>query len=211
MVINGQPFTMLFLNDIRISHLLQQLRVINSPPTVDDHDYQVPLYFIENFRRYEKVSQSGPKVLVGEFAVINDDDSKITNPFGPGRLSFPSTKSAIAESIYRIGLNVVLLLLLKGQEGDGKLGNLYFIATKRTNDNTLIVKFSNVDHSDILVKAQIQGSMASATGVAHILTAVPGIDSATGHNTMVNPNAAAIVTIPVVAILKGMNDISFVC
>jgi len=30
-------------------------------------------------------------------------------------------------------------------EGDGKLGNLYFIATKDTNRNTLIVKLASVD------------------------------------------------------------------
>ncbi len=33
----------------------------------------------------------------------------------------------------------------KSEEGDGKLGNLYFVATKRTNDNTLIVKLASVD------------------------------------------------------------------
>jgi hypothetical protein len=42
----------------------------------------------------------------------------------------------------------------KGQEGDGKLGNLYFVAIKRTNDNTLIVKLANIDPNDILVKAK---------------------------------------------------------
>ncbi|CAF4726534.1 unnamed protein product, partial [Rotaria sp. Silwood2] len=53
--------------------------------------------------RYENIPRPSPKVLVGEFSVINDDDSKINNPFGAGRLDYPSIKSAVAESIYRIG------------------------------------------------------------------------------------------------------------
>jgi alpha-N-arabinofuranosidase len=236
---------------------------IQSPPAVDDHDYQVPLYFIQRFRRYETVPRPGPKVLAGEFAVINDDDSKIDNPFGAGRLDYPSMKSAIAESIYRIGFernsdviiggcyapvlqnidntqwtpnlivfNAGLVVkttsylaqkmfgenlgnfilnstavnstishqsVRKGEEGDGKLGNLYFVATKRTNDNTLIVKLASVDANDTLVKVQIQGSQTSSEGLAYILTADPGVDPTTVHNTISNPNAASIATIPVSA------------
>ncbi|CAF1096502.1 unnamed protein product [Adineta steineri] len=239
-----------------ITFIATTAKTINSPPAVDDHFYQVPLFFIENFRRYENVPRSGPRVLIGEFAVINDDDSQITNPFGPGRLVYPSIKSAIAESVYRIGFernsdiiiggcyapilqnidntqwtpsfivfntssvikstsylaqkmfgeNLGNLILYsaatnntithqsveKGQEGDGKLGNLYFIATKRTNDNTLIVKLVNVDPTDILINAQIQGSTTSSTGVAYILTAGSGVDPSTVQNTMLNPNAASI-------------------
>ena len=130
-----------------------------------------------------------------------------------GRLDYPSIKSAVAESIYRIGFernsdiiiggcyapvlqnidntqwtpNLIVFnaglvvkstsylaqkmfgenlgdiilnstaanstithqFVRKGEEGDGKLGNLYFVATKRTNDNTLIVKFASVDPNDI--------------------------------------------------------------
>ena len=76
---------------------------IPTPPAVDDHDYQVPLFFIQNFRRYEHIPRPTPKVLVGEFSVISDGDSNINNPFGAARLDFPSIKSAVAESIYRIG------------------------------------------------------------------------------------------------------------
>ncbi|CAF3269263.1 unnamed protein product, partial [Rotaria sp. Silwood2] len=39
-----------------------------------------------------------------------------------------------------------------GQEEDGKLGNLYFVATKRTNDSMLILKLANADPNDIYVK-----------------------------------------------------------
>jgi hypothetical protein len=38
----------------------------------------------------------------------------------------------------------------RGEEGDEKLGNLYFIATKHTNDNTLMVKFASVDLDGML-------------------------------------------------------------
>ncbi len=244
-----------------ITYIATTLKSIDSPPAVDDHDYRVPLYFIQNFRRFDNISRSGPKILAGEFSVINDDDSKISSPFSAGRLDFPSIKSAVAESIYRIGFernsdiviggcyapvlqnidntqwrpNLIVFnaslvvkstsylaqkifgenlgdLLLnstaanstithrsvrKGQEGDGKFGNLYFVATKRTNDNTLIVKLASVDPNDILVKAQIQGSTTSSTGLAYILTAGPGVDPSTIHNTMDKPNAASIATAPV--------------
>jgi alpha-N-arabinofuranosidase len=248
----------------QITYIATTKKSINSPPALDDHDYRVPSYFIQNFRRYENVSRSGPKVLAGEFSVVNDDDSKISDPFSSGRLDYPSIKSAVAESIYRIGLernsdiviggcyapvlqnidntqwrpNLIVFnaglvvkstsylaqkmlgenlgdLILnstaanstithqfvqKGQEGDGKFGNLYFVATKRTNDNTLIVKMASVDPNDILVKAQIQGSTTSSTGLAYILTAGSGIDPSTIHNTINNPNAASIVTLPVSAV-----------
>jgi alpha-N-arabinofuranosidase len=236
---------------------------ISSPPSVDDHDYQVPLHFIKNFRRYENIPRPAPKVLVGEFSVINDNDSYINNPFSGKRIDYPSIKSAVAESIYRIGFernsdviiggcyapvlqnidqtqwtpnlivfnaglvvkstsylaqkmfgenlgNFVLTStaangtithqsVRKGEEGDGKLGNLYFVATKRTNDNTLIVKLASVDPNDILVKVQIQGSTTSSEGLAYILTAGPGVDPITAHNTIVNPNAVSIITKPVSA------------
>jgi len=60
------------------------------PPAVDDHDYQIPQFFIDNFRRYENIPRPTPKVLVGEFSVINDRDS----------LEYSSVSGAIAESIY---------------------------------------------------------------------------------------------------------------
>jgi alpha-N-arabinofuranosidase len=235
---------------------------ISSPPAVDDHDYQVPLFFIQNFRRYEHIPRPSPKVVVGEFSVINDNDAQIKNPFGGNGL-FPSIKSAVAESIYRIGFernsdviiggcyapvlqnidntqwtpNLIVFnagLVVKstsylaqkmfgqnlgdlflnstaanstithqsvrrGEEGDGKLGNLYFVATKRSSDNTLIVKLASVDPNDILVKAQIQGSTTGSEGVAYILTAGAGVDPSTVHNTIDNPNAASIATMPVSA------------
>jgi alpha-L-arabinofuranosidase len=87
----------------------------------------------------------------------------------------------------------------QGGEGDGKLGNLYFIATKHINNNTLIVKLANVDPNDIVVQAQIQGSTTSSEGVAYILTAGPGINPSTVCNTIDNPNAVSIVTKPVSA------------
>jgi alpha-N-arabinofuranosidase len=90
-------------------------------------------------------------------------------------------------------------IVQKGQEGDGKLGNLYFVATKNTNDNKLIVTLASVDANDILVKAQIQGSSTSSTGIAYILSAGAGVDPSTVHNTFNNPNAASIVTVPVSA------------
>jgi alpha-N-arabinofuranosidase len=233
----------------------------SSPPAVDDHDYQVPLYFIQNFRRYEHIPRPTPKILIGEFAVICDNDTSIKNPWAGQRLDYPSIKAAVGESIYRIGFernsdiilggcyapvlqnvnytqytpnliafdaglvvkstsylaqkmfgenlgNLVLnstaanstithQSVRKGEEGDGKLGNLYFVATKRTNDNTLIVKLASVDPDDILVKVQIQGSRTGSEGIAYILTAGPGVDPSTVRNTISNPNAASIITKPV--------------
>jgi alpha-N-arabinofuranosidase len=233
---------------------------ISSPPAVDDHDYQVPLYFIQNFRRYENIPRPLPRVLAGEFAVVNDNDSYIKNPFSGNRLEYPSIKSAVAESIYRIGFernsdiiiggcyapvlqniyetqwmpNLIVFnagsvvrstsylaqqmfgvnlgnIILKstavnstmtyqsvqeGGEGDGKLGNLYFVATKNINNNTLIVKLASADPNDILVKAQIQGSTTSSEGVAYILTAGPGINPSIVRNTIDNPTAASIITKP---------------
>ena len=246
-----------------ITFIATTTRAISPPPAVDDHDYQVPAYFIQNFRRYERVPRPGPKVLAGEFSVINDDDTKIQNPFGAGRLIYPSVKSAVAESIYRIGFernsdiviggcyapvlqnvdntqwtpNLIvfnaglvvkttsylaqkiigenlgnLLLnstafngsmtdqnLRKGEEGDGKLGNLYFVATKRSSDNKLIVKLASTDPKDIYIQAKIQGSSTSAIGLAFILTAGPGVDPATVQNTIDNPTAVGITTVPVSA------------
>ena len=233
---------------------------INSPPAVDDHDYQVPSFFIQNFRRYENIPRPGPKVLVGEFSVINDDDSDINSPFGAGRLDYPSIKSAVAESIYRIGFernsdiiiggcyapvlqnifdtqwtpnlivfnassvvkstsylaqkifgqnlgNIILnstatnssfthQSVEKGQEGDGKLGNLYFVATKRTNDSMLILKLANTDPNDIYARVQVQNTTLCCEGFMEILTAGPGVDPTTVRNTISNPNAASIVRHP---------------
>lgn len=228
---------------------------IPSPPAVDDHDYQTPQFFIDNFRRYENIPRPTPKVLVGEFSVVND---RVENT-----LEYPTVRAAVAESIYRIGFernsdviiggcyapvlqnvfetqwlpdfisfdaglvvrsasylaqkiigNNVGNIILKstainstmthasvrqGGEGDGKLGNLYFIATKRTDNNTLIVKLASVDPDDIVVNVQIQGSTTSSEGVAYILSAGPGVDPSTVRNTIDNPNAVFIVTKPVSA------------
>lgn len=242
-----------------ITFIATTTQSIKTPPAVDDHDYQVPQFFIENFRRYERVPRSGPKVLIGEFAVINDDDSKKSNPFGPGRLQFPSIKSAVAESIYRIGfernsdiiiggcyapvlqnindtqwtpnfivfdadrvvkstsylaqmlfsVNLADFVLNStasnvsftrenfstGDEGDGKLGNLYFIATKRIQDNSLIVKLASSDFNEIFVESKLYGSsVTTVNATVSLLTAGPGIDPTTVHNTIENPNAASIQT-----------------
>jgi hypothetical protein len=45
------------------------------------------------------------------------------------------------------------------------------------------------------VKAQIQGSTTSSAGVAYILTAGPGVDPSTVHNTIDNPNAVSIAEV----------------
>ena len=246
-----------------ISFIATTTQQISSPPTVDDHDYQVPQFFINNFRRYEHIPRPTPKVVVGEFSVINDDDSYIKNPFSGPRLDYPSVKGAVAESIYRIGFernsdviiggcyapvlqnvdntqwtpnlivfnaNVVVKTtsylaqkmfgqnlgdlflnstatnstmkhesVRRGEEGDGKLGNLYFVATKRTADNTLIVKLANVDPNDTVVKARVQGSTTSSVGIAYTLTAGPGVDPSKAKNTINNPNAISITTAPVAA------------
>jgi alpha-N-arabinofuranosidase len=239
-----------------ITFIATTSRGISSPPAVDDHDYNSPEFFIQNFRRYENVPRPTPKVLVGEFAVVNTADAQNKDSKIASRLQYPSVTGAVAESVYRIGFernsdiviggayapvlqnvhstqwipNLILFdasmvvkstshlaqqifgqhlgnLLLnstasngtiahenvrKGGEGDGKLGNLYFVATKDTNINSLIVKFANVDGNDITVNAQIQGSSTSFAGVAYILSAGPGVDPATAYNTLENPNAITI-------------------
>jgi len=76
-------------------------------------------------------------------------------------------------------------------------GNFYFVATKRTNDNTLIVKLASIDLNDIVVKAQIQGSTTSSTDVVYILTAGASVDPSKVQNTMDNPDAASSITVPV--------------
>ena len=228
-------------------------RYIKDPPVVDDHFYQPPLFFIDNFRLYEYVPRPGPKILVGEFAARN---ARLSPPY-------PSVKTAIAESIFRIafernsdiiiggcyapvlqnvnstqgGPNLIVFdanLVVKttsylaqkmfgdnlgnvllnctaanssmthqsiqqGEEGDGKLGNLYFVATKYTNNNTLIIKLASVDGKDTVVNARIQGSTTSSTGIAYILTAGLDVDPATIYNTINNPNAVSITTMPVQA------------
>jgi alpha-N-arabinofuranosidase len=231
---------------------------ISAPPVIDDHHYRGPLYFIENFRHYDTWPRSGPKVLVGEFSVDRNDDLELKSLFGSDRLLYPSIKSAVAESVYRIGFernsdiviggcyapilqniddtqwtpnfivfnassvvtstsylaqqmfgqhlgNIIVNstahkdnrnsdTVQKGQEGDGKLGKLYFVATKYTKNNTLIVKFANVDSNDITVNSQIQTSTVSSIGIAYTLSAGSGVDPSTVQNTLINPNAASIVT-----------------
>ena len=236
-----------------ISFIATTTASIPSPPAVDDHDYQTPQFFIDNFRRYENIPRPTPKVLVGEFSVVND---RVENT-----LEYPTVRAAVAESIYRIGFernsdviiggcyapvlqnvfetqwlpdfisfdaglvvrsasylaqkiignnlgNIVLkstatnstmthASIREGGEGDGKLGNLYFITTKRTDNNTLIVKLASVDSDDIVVNVKIQGSTTSSEGAAYILSASPGVDPSTVRNTIDNPNAVSIVTKPV--------------
>ncbi|CAF1014166.1 unnamed protein product [Adineta ricciae] len=223
---------------------------IASPPAVDDHDYQPPQFFIDNFRRYERIPRPKPKVLVGEFSTINDRDSN--------SLPYPTLAAAVAESIYRIGFernsdviiggcyapvlqnvqatqwtpnlipfnaslvvkttsylaqrmfganlgNIILNStatnstmahesVQEGGEGDGKLGNLYFTASKRTDNNTLIVKLVSVDLNDTLVNIQIQDSTATSEGVMYILAGGPGVDPSKLSNTIDNPTAVSIIT-----------------
>ena len=241
----------------QITFIATTTQSIMTPPAIDVHDYRDPPYFIGQFRRFENVSRSGPKMLAGEFAVLSDGQ----------RMQYPSVRGAVAESVYRIGFernsdiviggcyapvlqnidytqwtpNLILFnatlavksvshlaqqmfgqhlgnILLnstasngsidhqsvqKGTEGDGKLGNLYFVATKDTNRSILIVKLANVDLNNITVNAEIQGSTTSSTGTAYTLAANPGVDPSTVHNTLSNPNAASIVTAPV-TVSKGM-------
>ena len=82
----------------------------------------------------------------------------------------------------------------KGQEGDGKLGKLYFVATKDTKSQTLIVKFASVDTNDVVVNAQVQSSATSSTGQAYTLSAGAGVDPSTVQNTLTDPDAASIKT-----------------
>lgn len=239
-----------------ITFIATTTKYISSPPATDDHHYRSSLYFIENFRHYEKFSRSGPKILIGEFSVTENDVQK-SSP--SNRISYPTIKSAVAESIYRIGFernsdiiiggcyapilqniadtqwtpnlilfnassvvkstsylaqqmfgqhlgNIVLnstahknnqmkqYTVRKGEEGDGKLGNLYFIATKDRKNNILIIKFANVDRNDILVHAKIQNSLISSNGTTYTLSAGSGIDPSTVQNTLENPNAASIIS-----------------
>ena len=237
-----------------ITFIATTSRFLQDPPSVDDHYYEPPLFYIDNFRLYEYVPRPSPKVLVGEFAARN---ARLSPPY-------PSVKTAIAESVFRIGFernsdimiggcyapvlqnvnstqggpnlivfdavtvvrttsylaqkmfgdhlgdivlnstaansSIIHQSVRPGEEGDGKLGSLYFVATKHINNNILIVKLASVDANDTVVNAQIQGSTTSATGVAHILTAGPGVDPATVHNTIDNPNAVSIATMPVRAL-----------
>ena len=235
---------------------------ISAPPVVDDHHYSVPQYFIANFRRYENVPRPGPKILIGEFSVVNDVDAMAWHSTNRGILErYPTVKSAVAESIYRLGFernsdiviggcyapvlqninesqwtpNLILFnantvvpstsylvqkmfgnnlgnhllnstaskkssthwMVRKGEEGDGKLGNLYFVATKDTNSNVLIVKLANVDRNEITINATIQGSSTTTTATAYTLSAGQGVDPSTVFNTIENPNAVSIVTTPV--------------
>ncbi|CAF4284821.1 unnamed protein product [Rotaria magnacalcarata] len=67
-----------------ITFIATTTQSIETSPAVDDHNYEVPLFFINNFCSYKKVPRSDPKVLAGEFSVTNDDDSKLNNPFDSG-------------------------------------------------------------------------------------------------------------------------------
>ena len=248
-----------------ITFIATTTEFISQPPATDDHHYRSPLYFIENFRQYENLPRSGPKILIGEFSVVNNDDLKNSSQLG--HIPYPSIKSAVAETVYRIGFernsdiiiggcyapvlqniadtqwtpNFILFnassvvkstsylaqqmfgqylgniivnstasknknikhdSIQKGEEGDGKLDKLYFIATKNTKNNTLIIKFANVDSDDILVNTQIQKSSISSNGTVYTLSAGSGIDPSTVQNTLSNPNAASITTNPI-SILNG--------
>ncbi len=232
---------------------------ISTPPAVDDHHYRGSLFYIENFRHYERLPRSGPKVLIGEFATVRNEAGKSKDPSPSNLIPYPTIKSAVAESIYRIGFernsdlviggcyapvlqnvadtqwtpnlilfnasfvvkstsylaqqmfgqhlgNIVLNstaskknqtklhAVRKGEEGDGKLGNLYFVATKDTKSNTLIVKLANVDSNDILVNTHIHPSSTSSVGTAYTLSAGPGVDPSTVQNTLSNPYATSIIT-----------------
>jgi hypothetical protein len=61
----------------------------------------------------------------------------------------------------------------------------------------LILKLTSVDPNDIIVKAQVQGSTTSSTIVAYMLTADAGVDPSKVQNTMDNPNAVSVATLPV--------------
>ncbi|CAF1210255.1 unnamed protein product [Rotaria magnacalcarata] len=95
----------------------------------------------------------------------------------------------------------------KEEEGNDKFRNLYFVATKRTTDNTLIIKLASVDSDDIVVKTQNQGSTTSSSDLAYILTAGTGINPSTIHNTMANPDAASISTEPI-SVINGTFSIT---
>lgn len=230
--------------------------LISSPPAADDHHYRGTQFFIDNFRHYEQFDRSSPKRLIGEFAAVEEIYDATESILIP----YPTVKTAVAESVYRIGFernsdivlggcyapllqnvadtqwtpNFILFnantlvkstaylaqqmfgqylgnILLnstaynhnndfercavkKGEEGDGKLGHLYFVATKQTDNNTLIVKLASVDSDDILVNIQIQNSSLSTHGTVYMLSAGVGIDPAKVSNTLQNPNAAAINT-----------------
>lgn len=238
-----------------VDYVATTLQGISTPPTVDNHDYNTPKYFIDNFRRYDTVPRPGPKVFEAEFAVISDKDNS-TNPFTDGRLQTSSVKSAVAENVFRISFernadvvlggcyapvlqnvanvqwtpNLVLFdaskvvksvswyaqqifgtnlgnMLLKsgatnanvttvtaGGEGDGKIGNLYFVATKDTTNNHLIVKLANVDSNPITITGSVVGNTGSGkgTGSAYTVAAPGGVDPSTVTNTFANPNVVGI-------------------
>lgn len=231
-----------------ITFIATTSQYIKDPPIIDDHYYQPPSFYINNFRLYDYIPRQSSKVFVGEFAARQ---SRLIPPF-------PTIKTAIAESIFRIsfernsdviiggcyaavlqninatqaGPNLISMnanfvvkstsylaqkmfsnnlgdLLLHStavnssmthqsvefhNEGDGKLGNFYFVATKNVKNNSLILKMASIDGNDTIVNTQIEGSTVSSEGIAYILTAGPGVDPATVANTIDNPNAASIVT-----------------
>ena len=85
----------------------------------------------------------------------------------------------------------------RGEEGDGKLGNLYFVASKLLTDEKLIVKFANIDPNDIVVQITTHGSMAWASGIASMVSAGPGVDPKKAQNTFDNPNAVVIKNVAI--------------
>ena len=58
----------------QITFIATSTAFISSPPVVDDHHYRDPLFYIDNFRHFETLPRDGPKVLIGEFSVENNDD-----------------------------------------------------------------------------------------------------------------------------------------
>jgi hypothetical protein len=60
----------------------------------------------------------------------------------------------------------------------------------------LILRLANADPNDIYVKIQVNGTTLCCEGFMEILTAGPGVDPTTVHNTILNPNAALIYRHP---------------
>ena len=58
----------------QMNFIATPIQLISPPPIVDDHHYRGPVFYIDNFRHFESLPRSGPKVVVGEFSVVNNDD-----------------------------------------------------------------------------------------------------------------------------------------
>lgn len=63
-----------------------------SADIVDEHFYNTPEFFAENTRQYDAYDRTGPRIFVGEYAVVTG------NP-GPGTL-----KAAIGEAMFLLGM-----------------------------------------------------------------------------------------------------------